>query len=108
MFAFVDAHEQMVAVLHDAIEDSYLTPADLVSAAYPPEVVEAIECLSRRSGEAYSEYVERVAANDIARRIKLIDLAENLANNRRAPDAPGNAERISDYETALARLGAEL
>lgn len=107
MLAFVGAHEQMVGVLHDAIEDSYLTPADLVTAGYPPKVVEAIVCLSRRSGEPYSEYVERVDTNAVARRIKLVDLADNLVNNRRSPDALGNAERIIEYETALARLGAE-
>jgi (p)ppGpp synthase/HD superfamily hydrolase len=104
MLAFADAHEQMAAVLHDAIEDSDLTLADLVAAAYPPEVIEAIDCLSRRPGEQYRDYVERVAVNEVARRIKLVDLAENLANNRRAPDAPGNAQRILEYESAVVRL----
>lgn len=107
MLAVAGAREQMAAVLHDAIEDSDLTSADLVRAGYPPDVIEAIECLSRRPGEEYRDYVERVATNEIARRIKLVDLAENLANNRRSPDAPGNARRIIDYEAAVARLSAQ-
>lgn len=106
MLAFADAPEQMAAVLHDAIEDSDLTSADLVRAGYPPDVIEAIECLSRRPGEEYADYIERVATNEIARRVKLVDLAENLANNRRSPDALGNAGRIIQYEAALVRLSA--
>lgn len=104
MLAFGGTYEQMAAVLHDAIEDSDLTPADLDSAGYPPEVIEAIDCLSRRPDEKYPDYIERVAANELARRIKLVDLAENLENNRRSPDAPGNADRIFEYESALVRL----
>ncbi len=107
MLAFAGAHEQMAAVLHDAVEDSCLTSGDLVRSGYPPEVIEVIECLTRRTGEPYSEYVERVATNEVARRIKLVDLAENLANNRRTPDAPGNAARIVEYESAVARLSRE-
>jgi (p)ppGpp synthase/HD superfamily hydrolase len=106
MLAFAHAPEQMAAVLHDAIEDSDLTSADLVRAGYPPRVIEAIECLSRCPGEEYADYIERVATNEIARRVKLVDLAENLANNRRCPDALGNAGRIIQYEAALVRLSA--
>jgi hypothetical protein len=46
-----------------------------------------------------------VAGNEIARRVKLADLRENLANNRRLPTSPENAERIARYERALERLG---
>lgn len=107
MLAFAGAHEQMAAVLHDAVEDSDLTPADLVAGGYPPEVVEAVECLSRRPDEPYGDYVERVVPNELARRIKLMDLAENLANNRRTPGAEGNPERIIEYEAAVERLSGQ-
>jgi hypothetical protein len=38
--------------------------------------------------------------------VKIADLWENLANNRRSPEAPGNADRIARYEWALERLGS--
>jgi hypothetical protein len=37
--------------------------------------------------------------------LKVADLRENLANNLRLPDSPGNADRIVRYERALAQLG---
>lgn len=105
MLGFLDPIEQMAAVLHDTIEDTSLEINDLVEAGYPVEVVTAIECLTHHDGETYGHYIERVAMNDVARRVKIADLKENLANNRRSPAAPGNAERIERYEQALARLG---
>jgi hypothetical protein len=105
MLGFLDPIEQMAAVLHDTIEDTSLEINDLVEAGYPVEVVTVIECLTHHDGETYGRYIERVATNDVARRVKIADLKENLANNRRSPAAPGNAERIERYEQALARLG---
>jgi hypothetical protein len=62
--------------------------------------------LTHRTDESYERYIERVARNPVARRVKTKDLQENLANNLRSPDAPGNADRIRRYEAALDRLRA--
>jgi (p)ppGpp synthase/HD superfamily hydrolase len=96
---------QIVAVLHDAVEDTDLELRHLVDAGYPPEIVVAVDSLTHRAQESYGEYIERLAGNEIARRVKLADLRENLANNRRLPTSPENAERIARYERALERLG---
>jgi hypothetical protein len=91
-------------VLHDVVEDTDVELRHLVSAGYPPEVVGAVDALSHRADESYDEYIERVAANEIACHVKLADLRENLANNLRMPTSPGNAERIERYGQALTRL----
>jgi len=106
MLSFLDPVDQMAAALHDSVEDTDLELHDLVDADYPAELVAAIDSLTHRAGESYEDYIERVAANEVARRVKITDLRENLANNRRSPEAPGNAERIARYDVALARLGA--
>jgi guanosine-3',5'-bis(diphosphate) 3'-pyrophosphohydrolase len=108
MLSLLDPVEQMAAVLHDVIEDTTLEIDDLVEAGYPADVVAAIECLTHDDSQSYGDYIERVATNEVARRVKIADLRENLANNRRSPAAPGNAERIERYEWALARLGDSL
>ena len=105
MLSLVDPVDQMAGVLHDAVEDTDLELHDLAEAGYPPALVTAIDGLTHRSNESYEDYIERVAANDIARRVKIADLRENLANNRRSPEAPGNADRVARYEWALERLG---
>ena len=106
MLSFEEPAHQIVAVLHDAVEDSNLELQDLEDAGYPAEIVTAIDAITHRDEESYESYIERVAINEVARRVKLVDLQENLANNLRCPDSPGNAERIARYEHALARLSA--
>jgi (p)ppGpp synthase/HD superfamily hydrolase len=104
MLAFLGPIDQMAAVLHDTVEDTELQLDDLVRAGYPTEVVAAIDSLTRREHESYEQYIDRVAAHHVARRVKIVDLQENLANNRRTPDRPGNADRIARYLNAVARL----
>jgi (p)ppGpp synthase/HD superfamily hydrolase len=97
--------DRIVAVLHDVVEDTDFELRDLVEAGYRPEVVAAVDSLTHRDNESYDEYIGRVATNEVARRVKLADLRDNLANNRRLRTSPDNAERIARYERALERLG---
>jgi (p)ppGpp synthase/HD superfamily hydrolase len=86
MVQFRDEVECMVAVLHDVVEDTTISLTHLLDAGYPAGVVAALDALTRREDEAYEAYIERVAHNHVATRIKLVDLAENLANNKWHPD----------------------
>jgi (p)ppGpp synthase/HD superfamily hydrolase len=96
----------MAAVLHDVFEDTSREIRDLVENGFPKDVVTAIDCLTHRSNELYEDYIERLSANDVARRVKIIDLRLNLENNRRLPDSGPTTKRITRYENALTRLGA--
>jgi len=69
-----------VAWLHDVVEDTTLTLSDLVSAGFPPQVVEAVDRLTKREGEDYYEAIERVMEDHIARAVKLADLTHNLSD----------------------------
>jgi ribosomal protein S18 acetylase RimI-like enzyme len=46
-----------------------------------------------------------VAANPLARSVKLADLADNLSNNRALDPVPAVRDRIERYERAVRRLG---
>ena len=72
--------ERVVAILHDAVENGSdrMTLARLREEGIPEEIVVAVDCLTRRDGEAYDAFVERLAPNALARRVKLADLADNL------------------------------
>ena len=106
MIEFCDPVDQMAAVLHDVVEDTDCQVRDLADRGFPDAVVTAIEYLTHRPNEVYADYIERLSANDVARRVKIIDLRHNLANNRRLPESKQTAERVSRYEDALVRLGA--
>lgn len=97
---------QAVAVLHDVLEDTAVTAEELREANLSSEVVDAVAALTRRSGQTYEQYIEQVAGNAIARPVKLADLADNLANNKRLTRSPDVVARIERYERAIRWLQA--
>jgi len=98
---------RIVAALHDVLEDTHVTLADLRAAGYSEQVCPAVDCLTRRKGEAYEDMIERIATNPLARQVKLADLADNLDPKRAVPDDSAAAERHARYAAAGKRLLAE-
>jgi len=100
---------RIVAVLHDVLEDTACSVVDLRRAGYSDSVIGALDRLTRRDGEAYELYIERIAEDTLARQVKLADLTDNLVNNRRLAAVAARRdvwERITRYERAIARLQA--
>jgi (p)ppGpp synthase/HD superfamily hydrolase len=97
---------QAAAVLHDVLEDTEVTVEQLGAVGLPIDVVDAVVALTHRPEQSYERYVEQVACDAIARQVKLADLADNLANNRRLPETPDVLARIERYERAVRRLRA--
>ncbi len=108
MGAVEGANAQIAAVLHDVIEDTEVTLAELEGAGYPDAVVHAVDCLTQREGETYAEYIERLSTDPIATVVKVADLRDNLDNNRRLTPESSVLERIGRYERALAFLEPRL
>ncbi|MCU7728914.1 HD domain-containing protein [Actinoplanes sp. KI2] len=106
MLAVRPLRTRMVAVLHDVLEDTAVTAGDLREAGLPDRVVAAVVALTHRPEQTYEEYIEQVAADPLARQVKLADLADNLANNRRLAPTPDVVDRIDRYERAERRLRA--
>ena len=104
MLAVQGSRAQMAAVLHDVIEDTEVGPGRLREADLPEDVVAAVVALTHRPDESYEQYIEKVACDDLAREVKLADLADNLANNRRLASTPDVVARIDRYEHAVRRL----
>src|ERR1041385_8633485 len=77
-----DEDARLVAVLHDVVEDCPVTCQMLLERGYSLKVVEAIDALSRRKGESYQTYLERVDRNPLAVRVKMADLHDNLDERR--------------------------
>ena len=72
-----DEYTTVAALLHDTLEDTWVTPDFLRKEGYPEEVVEALILLTHKKGEPYLDYVRRIAVNPIARAVKRADLAHN-------------------------------
>jgi (p)ppGpp synthase/HD superfamily hydrolase len=73
---------QIVAVLHDVIEDTTVTADDLRQAGFGEKVVAAVLCVTHRKEEPYADYVVRCKANAVARQVKLADLEDNSRLDR--------------------------
>lgn len=69
-----------VAYLHDILEDTSCTVAEL-SEFFPDEVVEAVVALTKIPGEDYYEYIARVKGNPIALHVKIHDSLCNLTES---------------------------
>lgn len=85
------------AWLHDTLEDTHLTREDLRTAGFPEPVIDAVVALTKVGEMRYEDYVERVKANPIARKVKIADMLANLA------DAPTDAQ-ILRYAKGLTAL----
>ncbi len=78
----------VVALLHDAVEDSALELSDLRIMGFSEEVVMGVDSVSKRQGEEYSEAVIRAARNPIGRWVKLADNLDNSAKEQLLPFSP--------------------
>jgi (p)ppGpp synthase/HD superfamily hydrolase len=100
--------EMMVAVLHDVIEDTKetkkVTIEYLKEAGYSEEVLQAIDCLTRRDGEEYDQFILRVKPNPLARKVKIADLEDNINLERIADTKEDDFKRAAKYRRALAEL----
>ena len=96
--------EKIVAILHDVIEDSDLVIKDLSGEGFSPEIVTAVDCLSKRDGEEYQDYIKRLSPNPLARTIKLADLEDNMNMERADHLQEKDFERFVRYHQAWLML----
>jgi (p)ppGpp synthase/HD superfamily hydrolase len=92
--------ERMIGVLHDVIEDTDISLDDLRKMGYPDVIVDALDALSRREGETYEAFIQRIKPNPLAVRVKLQDLLDNMDIRRSALLQEGDLERLQRYQNA--------
>jgi Guanosine polyphosphate pyrophosphohydrolases/synthetases len=97
--------ERVVALLHDVVEDTPMTLTCLRDfEGIPENIIEAIDCLTRRSEETYDEFIERVKTNELATKIKIYDLEDNMDISRLKEFTDKDQKRINRYATAMYKL----
>ena len=94
---------QVVGWLHDTVEDTSIT-AQNIESQFGPETAAAVDAISRRDGEAWSDYIDRVAANPVARQVKISDLIDNSNLSRIPHVTMKDVKRQAKYNRALKRL----
>lgn len=101
MMAVKGDRERIAAVLHDVAEDCpdwHLTR--LREQNFSGAVCDALDALTRRDGENYWAFIDRCAADPIARAVKLADLKDNQDLSRIKRPTEQDVERVRKYVKA--------
>ena len=99
-----DVESKIVAVLHDAIEDSDLTINELSQQGFPELITEAIAAITKLDGELYDDYLLRVMGNAIALKVKIADVTHNMDISRIANPSTKDFQRLEKYQKVLNQL----
>lgn len=103
-----DEELQCIALGHDVIEDTDVTYKDLREAGISERVIEGIDALTKRLGETYEDYKERVYANRDAMKVKLCDLRHNTDIRRLKGVREKDLERMAKYQRFYLEIQAKL
>ena len=96
--------EKIVGVLHDVIEDTDLRLADLSAEGFSEEIIAAVRALSKVDNEEYDHYIDRVGKNELAIRVKLNDLTDNMDLRRLTELTDDDIDRMRKYLKAYNQL----
>lgn len=96
--------EKIVALLHDVIEDSETSAADLLAKGFPRTIVDAVLSVTRNEDESYDEFIKRSRLNPIGRQVKIHDLEDNLDITRLAQVTENDIVRLNKYISAYRYL----
>ncbi|HAT4272773.1 TPA: GTP pyrophosphokinase [Clostridium perfringens] len=95
---------KIVGVFYDILEDTDITRNDLLNYGFSEDIVIAVEVLTKSKNQKYMEYIENIKCNDIARRVKLIDLKHNMDLTRLYEISDKDLKRTVKYLEAYKKL----
>lgn len=101
MQRFQTEPEQIVAVLHDVVEDGDVTLDRIRELGFSEAVVAGIDGMTKRPGESYEAFVERLAPNPLARAVKIMDIRDNIDVTRLPSMDERDLQRVAKYHRAL-------
>ncbi len=92
-----DPRAKIVALLHDTIEDTYVTADYLRSQGFPEDIVSGVLAVTRHADEDYETFVRRAARTAIGREVKIADLEDNMDVRRLKEITDKDVERLQKY-----------
>ena len=107
MLAMDSTEERITAVLHDVLEDTLWTMAQLRQEGFSETVLQALEAVTRREGEDYITFARRAGTNPLAKKVKLADLTDNMDLSRIPQPTERDLQRYLKYRKAFDALQAE-
>lgn len=103
-----DEDSTVVALLHDVVEDSDLTLADLEKKKFGAPVIEALRLLTYDKSVPYLDYIRTLKDNPITRKVKLADLEHNSDTSRIPWELTvEDLERLEKYRRSMEILNGK-
>lgn len=99
-----DIELQIIAILHDLLEDTPVTRTTLEGIGYSERVIHGIECLTKLDGESEEEYKNKVKSNKDSILVKLADLTHNSDIRRLNGLRPKDFARTIKYQEFFLEL----
>ena len=93
---FSDYTLKTVAILHDVLEDTWVTE-DLLRKLFSKDICDSVVALTRKDNESYQEYIKHLSCDAWARKVKIEDLADNLDLSRLPEITDEDLNRAKKY-----------
>ena len=98
---FKDEDCQIVAILHDVIEDGGFEYKVDIKDMSECHIFEAVIFLTRGYDESYMDFIKQCKTNEISRKVKIADLKDNMDLSRLKEVTEEDLKRFNKYQKAL-------
>ena len=92
-----DPRAKIVALLHDTIEDTEVTPDYLRKQGFSEEIIDGVLSVTKQEGETYEAFVRRAANNPLGKEVKKADLEDNMDIRRLKEINDEDVNRLRKY-----------
>ena len=90
-----------IALLHDIFEDTDVTEKELLSfEEIDDDSIKILKLLTREKDESYMQYIKKIATDEIAIKIKMSDLKDNMDITRLDKIKDEDIARLKKYQKA--------
>ncbi len=93
----IDQDLQTVALLHDLLEDCQEWNCDSLRCLFHEEIIDAVMLLTKKPNQEYEKYIEALATDEYARRVKMADLEDNMDIRRLHSLGEKDFQRLQKY-----------
>lgn len=90
--------EKICGILHDVVEDSDITFEYLEKQGFEQHIIVALKLLTKETNETdYFKYIENITKNQLALKVKLYDLTDNMDIKRYTNITDTDKDRLNKY-----------